>query len=1008
MPFTECAFENAILDIFRIQLGYQTLYGPNIERDYRHPFIETYLQQGVRAANPGVHEAALKEAFYRLRNLEGGSVVQRNERFMDWLQNGIEVSFGDRGVQKATLVKLLDYECPENNSFVAANQWTFIEHAEKRPDLVIFINGMPLVVVEIKSPSREQTDVSAAYRQIRNYTHDIPTLFQYNAFVIISDMATTRVGTITSPEGRFMEWKTVDGNYENTSFASFDTLFLGMFARTRFLDIVRNFLCFSKENGSDHKILAGYHQYFAVKKAVLSTRRATETDGKGGVFWHTQGSGKSLSMVFYARLLQEALNGPTLVVMTDRNDLDNQLYTQFAKCKDFLRQTPEQAESRAHLKKLLEGRTANGIIFTTMQKFEEQDEPLSLRRKLVVITDEAHRGQYGLEEKVDARTGRILHGSARVIRNNLPHATFIGFTGTPIELKDRNTREIFGDYIDVYDMTQSVEDGATRPVYYESRVVRLKLKEDILEQIDSEYDLMAQDAKPEDIEKSKRDLSQLDSILGAPETIETLCRDIIDHYEQFRQYELTGKAMILAYSREIAIKIHQQLTALRPAWEGKVKTVITGSNDDPEGWRPYTGTKKDKAEWARQFKDPNDPFKIAIVVDMWLTGFDVPSLATMYVYKPMKGHNLMQAIARVNRVYKDKEGGLVVDYIGIARALKEAMNDYTGRDRSRYGDMDIAKTAYKKFGEKLEVCSGLFHPFDYSAFFSGSDLDRAHAIADGTNFMADTLKPERKETYLKEALLLKQAYSLCKSLATEHERLEAAFFEAVRTILNRVERPGPITLHEINERINELLKQSIHSEGVINLFTDVKEEFSIFDPKFLEEIAKMRGKNLAVELLRKLIAEQVSLYKVSNLVKSDKFSDMLQRAMNSYLNGMLSNEEVIQELLRLAAEIAADRKQSEEMGVTPEEMAFYDALTRPEAVKDFYKNEELITIAKELTDTLRKSRTIDWQKKETARAKMRLMVKKLLRKHRYPPEGLEDAIDVVIRQCELWTDSEVA
>lgn len=1008
MPFTESAFENAILDIFRNQLGYQTLYGPNIERDYRCPFIETHLQQGVRAANPGVHEAALKEALYRLHNLEGGSLVQRNERFMDWLQNGIEVSYSDRGVQKATLVKLLDYECHENNSFVAANQWTFIEHAEKRPDLVIFVNGMPLVVVEIKSPSREQTDVSAAYRQIRNYTHDIPTLFQYNAFAIISDMATTRVGTITSPEGRFMEWKTVDGNYENTSFASFDTLFLGMFAKTRFLDIVRSFLCFSKENEGDHKILAGYHQYFAVKKTVLSTRRATETDGKGGVFWHTQGSGKSLSMVFFARLLQEVLNGPTLVVMTDRNDLDNQLYTQFAKCKDFLRQTPEQAESRAHLKKLLEGRTANGIIFTTMQKFEEQDEPLSLRRNLIVIADEAHRGQYGLEERVDARTGRIVLGSARIIRDNLPHATFIGFTGTPIELKDRNTREIFGDYIDVYDMTQSVEDGATRPVYYESRVIHLKLKEDILEQIDDEYALMSEDAKPEDIEKSKRDLSKLDSILGAPETIETLCQDIVDHYENFRQYELTGKAMIVAYSREIAIKIHQQLMALRPEWQTKVKTVITGSNDDPEDWRPYTGTKQDKVEWARQFKDPEDPFKIAIVVDMWLTGFDVPSLATMYVYKPMKGHNLMQAIARVNRVYKDKEGGLVVDYIGIARALKEAMNDYTGRDRAKYGDMDIAKTAYKKFREKLEVCADLFHAFDYSLFFTGSDLDRAHAIADGTNFMSDPLQPERKETYLKEALLLKQAYSLCKSLATEHERLEAAFFEAVRTILNRVEHPGPITLHEINERINELLKQSIHSEGVINLFTDVKEEFSIFDPKFLEEIAKMRGKNLAVELLRKLIAEQVSLYKGRNLVKSDKFSDMLQRAMNSYLNGMLSNEEVIQELLRLAAEIAADRKQSEEMGVTPEEMAFYDALTKPEAVKDFYQNEELIAIAKELTDTLRKSRTIDWQKKETARAKMRLMVKKLLRKHRYPPEGLEDAIDVVIRQCELWTDNEIA
>ena len=863
-------------------------------------------------------------------------------------------------------------------------------------------------MVEIKSPSREETDVSAAYRQIRNYTHDIPTLFHYNAFIVISDMSSTRAGTITAQEDRFLEWKTIDGDYENTSFASFDVLFQGMFEKSRFLEIIRSFVCFSKENEGDQKILAGYHQYFAVNKAIASTQKATLSDGKGGVFWHTQGSGKSLSMVFYVRLLQEALDGPTIVVMTDRNDLDNQLYGQFTKCKDFLRQTPQQAESRAHLRSLLDGREANGIIFTTMQKFEEQDDPLSLRRNIIVIADEAHRGQYGLEEKVDPKTGRLSIGTARIIRDNLPHATFIGFTGTPIEGKDRDTREIFGDYIDIYDMTQSVEDGATRPIYYESRVIHLKLNQDMLKKIDDEYDLLAQNAEAEDIERSKRNLSQLESILGAPETIDALCTDILQHYENFRQNELTGKAMIVAYSREIAIKIYKKILELRPSWIDKVRPIMTGSNDDPEEWHEFTGNKFLRAEWERKFKDNSDPLKIAIVVDMWLTGFNLSSLATMYIYKPMQGHNLMQAIARVNRVYKDKEGGLVVDYIGIARALKEAMNDYTGRDRSRYGDMDVAKTAYKKFLEKLEVCTDLFHPFDYQIFFAGSDLDRAHTITDGTNFMADVRNTEKKENYLREALLLKQAYSLCKSLATEQQRLRAAFFEAIRTLLNRIIKPGPISLKEINDRINELLKQSIKSDGVINLFTDVKDEFSIFDPKFLEEIAKLKGKNLAIELLRKLVAEQVSHYKTQNIVKSEKFSKLLQHTMNSYLNGLISNEEVIAELLRLAEQIAAERQKNEDMGISEEEMAFYDALTKPEAVRDFYENEELIAIAKELTDTLRRNRTIDWQKKETARARMRLMVKKLLRKHKYPPEGLEFAIDTVIQQCEMWTDVEVA
>jgi type I restriction enzyme R subunit len=508
-----------------------------------------------------------------------------------------------------------------------------------------------------------------------------------------------------------MEWKTRDGSYENTQYAQFDTFIEGMFDKARLIDIIKNFICFS----GDAKILGAYHQYFAVRKAVTSTANATITDGKGGVFWHTQGSGKSLSMVFYAHLLQDALNSPTIVVLTDRNDLDDQLFGQFAKCSDFLRQVPQQAESRTHLKELLAGRQANGIIFTTAQKFEESSDCLSERRNIIVMADEAHRSQF-IDERVDSKTGRIQKSFGLIIRESLPNATYIGFTGTPISSKDRSTIEVFGNYIDIYDMTQAVEDGATRPVYYESRVIHLKLDEDVLRLIDAEYDIMAQNAEDYAIEKSKKELGKMESILGAEQTITALCEDIVKHYEENRQHELTGKAMIVGYSRAIAMAIYRKLLALRPEWEEKVGVVMTESNKDPEEWRSIIGNKRRRDELAKRFKDNDDPMKIAIVVDMWLTGFDVPSLATMYVYKPMAGHNLMQAIARVNRVYKDKEGGLVVDYVGIASALKQAMNDYTNRDKNNYGDTDIAKTAQPKFIEKLEVCRDLFHGFDYSGF----------------------------------------------------------------------------------------------------------------------------------------------------------------------------------------------------------------------------------------------------------------------------------------------------
>ena len=1002
--FTEESYENALITLLE-NLGYEHLYGPDIERDYKVPYYDFQLTHSLRMVNPTKPLEAIEEAKRKLRDIDTGPLVQKNEKFMEYLQNGIEVTYQEKGDTIYDIVYLIDYEHPDRNTFQAINQWTFVEKSEKRADIMIFVNGLPLVLIELKSPSREETDASAAYRQIRNYIQEIPSLFIYNVFCVMSDMALSKAGTITSKEDRFMEWKSKDGIEETKDFIDYDTFFVGMFKRDRFLDLIKNFTCFSIDESSSAKILAGYHQYFAVKKAIDRTVRATNSDGKIGVFWHTQGSGKSLSMVFYAHLIQSVLNKPTIVVITDRNDLDDQLYTQFSKCERFLRQKPVQATSRDNLRELLLGREANGIIFTTMQKFEESDGPLSERRNIVVMTDEAHRGQYGFEEKVNAQ-GKISVGLARIIHDSLPNASFIGFTGTPISQKDRDTQEVFGDYIDIYDMTQAVKDGATCPVFYESRVVNLKLDEDTIKQIDAEYEQLAEEgATGQQIEESMHEMSHLEEILGAPETIDSLVRDILKHYEENRQYELTGKAMIVAFSRPIAIRIYNRILELRPDWTEKVKVVMTGSNNDPEEWHQIVGNKQYKKELAKKFKDDNDPMKIAIVVDMWLTGFDVPSLATMYVYKPMSGHNLMQAIARVNRVFAGKAGGLVVDYIGIAKALKEAMRDYTKQDQDNYGNTNMKDTALVKFKEKVEVCRDLFHGFNYDKFKTGTDADRAEIIKGAVNFMLAPDMEETCTTFLKEGLLLKNAVSLCRSLLDEQQRYESAFFETVRTTIGRIKNiKTKVSKKEINERIGELLKQSIKSEGVINLFSDVKEEFSLFDTAFLEEISKMKEKHIAIELLKRLLKERVHLYERTNLVQAQKFSDLINMALSNYLKGMLTNEEVIKELLDLAQEIAKSEKVADSLGLNAEEKAFYDALTRPQAVKDFYTNEQLVNLTKELTEELRKNRTIDWQKKESARAGMRSKVKRLLKKYKYPPEEEQSALETVIKQCEQWAD----
>ncbi|MGO5295869.1 type I restriction endonuclease subunit R [Collinsella sp. LCP21S3_A9] len=1008
-------FEQVVVEHLVDNLGYEHLYGPDVRRssdDYRDVFLPDVLPDALARINKGLPSAAIDEAILKISNVEGGTLEQRNETFNDYLQSGVEVRYFDGEQDRDEIVRLLDFDDPGNNDFHVVNQWTFVEYSEKRPDVIVFVNGMPLVMFELKSPSREETDASDAYKQLRQYMRQIPGMFVPNVFCVMSDMSETRVGTITADEDRFVAWKSVDGDYSETKAATWKTMLDGMLPKERLLDIVRNFVCFNDSNDRIVKILAAYHQYFGVRKAIERATKAVEGDGKIGVFWHTQGSGKSLSMVFFAHLLQSRLDSPTIVVITDRNDLDDQLYGQFGRCSAFLRQTPVQAESRKDLKDLLEGREANGIIFTTMQKFTDGDEPLCDRSNVIVMVDEAHRGQYGLTERMDA-SGKVSVGAARVVRKALPNASYIGFTGTPIALEDRNTREIFGDYIDVYDMTQSVEDESTKPVYYESRVVALHLDENALGRIDDAYREFANQADEATVQKSKHDLGGLDAIFDTPETIDALCRDIVEHYEENRADVLAGKALIVAYSRPIAMKIYKRIMELRPGWKDKVGVVMTMSNQDPEEWFEVCGGSKHKKDMEQRFKNDDDPLKIAIVVDMWLTGFDVPSLSTMYVFKPMKGYNLMQAIARVNRVCRGKEGGLVVDYIGIARALKQAMKDYTNRDQSNYGNMDVAATAYPKFLEKLDVCRDLMYGFDYrKLIFTDKKAELASAIAEGVDWLLELKRQDDTEEFLKQCQLMNQALSLCKSLVSHEDQHEAAYLSVLRVQVLRLTGrksggSGGMTYAEFNKQVTEILQQTVHADGVLNLFDNQDVEISLFDEAFLAEVTNMKEKNVAVESLKRLIKERVRAYQRTSVVKAQKFSDMLQGTLNSYLNGMLTNAEVIEELVKMAKDMMRDRTDAEKLGLNDEEMAFYDAITKPEAVKDFYDNDQLVSITRELTETLQRSATIDWQKKESARAGMRRAIKRLLRKYKYPPEGVDDAMETVMEQCELWADTKI-
>lgn len=1011
--FTEDAYEQALINLFRDDLAYDYELGYDIEeRDFKEPFYRADLETMLRRLNAQLPAAVVDEAIRKVTNINEGSLLQNNDTFTKWMQGGMEVKYkAESGEERTELVRLIDFDHPEENLFKVVNQWRVEEFQNKRCDMVIFVNGLPLVVVELKSATSEDATIDDAYKQIRNYQQAIPSLFTYNAFNVISDMSETRAGTITAKQERYMEWKTADGKYESTLVADYRTFFLGIFKKNRFIDILHNFICFDKREGKTGKILAAYHQYFAVGKALERTKTAVEGNGKIGVFWHTQGSGKSLSMVFYAHQLIQRMPEVTIVVVTDRKDLDDQLYGQFSRCKDFLRQTPEKAASREDLGDLLRGRKSGGIIFTTIQKFEEGDSALSTRRNIIVMTDEAHRSQYG-DEHWDLQSQTMKKGFSQKMREALPGASFIGFTGTPISDRDRDTEEVFGNYIDIYDMSQAVDDGATRPVYYESRVVNLKLNEDTLQLLNEEFDHLADDgATEEQIKRAKQEHSRLEVLLGDDHTIDTLVRDIIKHYEENRANVLTGKAMIVALTRGIAIKMYRKILELRPTWTEKVKVVMSSSNQDPEDWQEIIGGNAYKTELAAKFKNDKDPMKIAIVRDMWLTGFDVPSLATMYVYKPMSGHNLMQAIARVNRVFQTedgekKEGGLIVDYVGIAQALKAAMQQYTNRDRRRFGDPDIAKTALLKWKEEMEICQDLLHGFDYSGFFEEENAKRAAAIMGGTNFLSAPAKFQQKKSFMEHSAALHNATTLCRSLLNERQKAEVCYMDALRVMMLKLSQKGKLTRHDINERIANLMRQSVQTEGVINLFGDRQVEFSLFDEAFLNEIKNMKERNLAVELLTKLMRERIRQQQKTNVTQSDLFSDMLNRSLSNYLKGLLTNEEVIEELLKMAEQMKRAEKEGNDLGLTPEEKAFYDALSTPEGVRQAYTDEEFKQLTKELTEVLRKNRTIDWNRKESARAKMRVMVKRLLKKYKYPPKQAEKALETVMRQCDHWADQD--
>lgn len=1056
--FTEDFLEQAVIEILQ-EMEYEYVFGPEIGHDGEYPerddYHEVILNQRLRDAlftlNRHLPEDALEDAYRQIISFNSPSLQENNKQFHKLLVEGIDVSFHQDGQIKTEKAMVLDFDHPERNSFVAVNQFTIVEKEERRPDVLIFVNGLPLVVIELKSASDENVGIEQAYNQIQTYKNDIPSLFRYNAFSIISDGINAKAGTITSNEERFMNWRTVDGiNIEPLEVPQYEVAIRGMLDKRRLVDIVQNFILFQESKEAIHdengnkigdnktiiKIMAAYHQYFAVKKAVESTKQATAEQGdrKIGVVWHTQGSGKSYSMVFYTASLVNELNNPTIVVITDRNDLDEQLYTTFAKSEDILRQTPKQAHIRKlteeqkkqqakdqskelnGLYDLLNDRESGGIIFTTIQKFKPEDGEMPVltdRRNVIIMADEAHRSQYGLEASTDNKTGEVKYGYAKYLRDALPNASFIGFTGTPIEFEDKSTQAVFGHYIDVYDMTRAVEDEATVKIFYENRIIKLDTDEEEWKKLDDEFEEITEGQEDNDREKYKSKWSRMEAIVGAPNRVKRLARDIVEHYEE-KSKTIAGKAMVVCMSRKICVDLYDEIIKIRPEWhsddleKGVIKVVMTGSAGDEERLQKHIGGKHRRDTLARRMKDTSDELQIVLVRDMWLTGFDVPSMHTMYIDKPMKGHNLMQAIARVNRVFKDKPGGVVVDYIGILENLKKALKQYTDSDRANTAiDTDEAIAVMQ---EKLEVLRSMFYTYDYSAYMGTSQAGRIRAITGGMNFVLGLDEREQKE-FKQFAIEAAKAHSLCA--ATEEGKktaLEISYFKAVKASLSKLGEKGAKkkSKKEIEARVNQMLERSIISEDVIDVFDSLgiqRPDVSILSDEFLEEVRHLQHKNLAVEMLRKLLEGNLKVMEKSNLVKSEKFSEKLKKAINKYRNQAITNAEVIEELIKMAHEIKQAKKEEQALGLNSDEIAFYTALTSDEIVKQMMGDETLKKIAQELTTAIRNNITIDWSVRKSAQAGMRRIIKRLLKEYDYPPKQAKEALEVVMKQAELMCEN---
>ncbi len=1043
----ESDLEQALIEHL-VELGYSYVAGPQMSPDGETPERASYedvilwgrVEVAIRKLNAKVSEQAIAQALRLLRNIEGADLIEKNRTMQRYLTVGIEVTAQVNGEEKGLRITVIDPD-PSKNDLLVTNQFTIIEkNVNKRPDVLLFVNGLPLVVIELKNPDDEQATVQKAYQQLQTYKRVIPSLFITNAFLVASDGYDASAGSLSADYNRFAVWKSKDGKtLAKKTDPELVTLTEGLLRPHVLLDMLLHFSVFERTKTEDPKTkqihidlvkkIAAYHQYYAVNKAVERAKEASAETGdrKAGVVWHTQGSGKSLSMVFFAGKIVQSLQNPTIVVITDRNDLDDQLFDTFSNATDVLRQPPVQAENREHLQKLLRVQSG-GIVFTTIQKFFPEDrgevhDLLSDRRNIIVIADEAHRTQYGfgaktkvvkdeMGEETDVQT---TYGFAKYLRDALPNASFIGFTGTPIEKDDANTPAVFGRYIDVYDIQRAVEDKATVPIYYESRLAKVRVDPVALAKIDEEVDELLVETNASVAEEAKAKWAQVEAIVGQADRLRLIAKDVVDHFEA-RTSRLTGKAMIVCMSRRIAAALYEEIEKLRPQWhdddieKGGMKVVMTTSTSDTEQMLRHETTKEGRKRLSERMRDPADPLKIVIVIDMWLTGFDAPCLHTLYIDKPMKGHNLMQAIARVNRVYKDKTGGLVVDYIGIATDLKRALRVYTesGGEGEPTFDISVAVQTLKK---NIEIVRQMFHGFDYHRYFSATTQQKLHIILEAQEHVLSLTNGNDRYAKAVDALSMTHALCAAESFARE-VAAETGFFEVVRTRLRKFTSSARTTTGvDLETAIRQIIDEAIVADGVVDIFDAAgikKPDISILSEEFLEEVRTMKHRHLALELLKKLLGDEIKTRSKSNAVQSRKLSERLQMAIQKYQNNLLTSTEVIEELMNIAREIRAEDAEAVALGITIEEKAFYDALMVNDSAQEVLGNKILGELAHAIVDQVKKNISVDWTVRENARAKLRVIVKRLLKKYGYPPDLEKMAVDRVLKQSELlaedWSD----